>query len=91
MGHDPAPFVEVLGDRVNIWADGSLGGNSRGGSPIAFSSSEFDTAVKQAARDLSEFEEPLRRWLSFHAPRYEDGVAGQFRERFIVCMSSESS
>ena len=25
MGHGPAPFVEILGDRVSIWADGGLG------------------------------------------------------------------
>ena len=91
MGHDPAPFVEFQEERVSIWADGDQGGSSRNGSPITFSASAFDTAVKQAARELSEFEEPLRRWLSVHAPRYEDNVAAQFRERFIVCASPEST
>jgi hypothetical protein len=91
MGHGPSPFLEILGDRVSIWADGGLGEKSRGGSPIAFSSSEFVTAVKQAARDLSEFEQPLRRWLSVHAPRYEDSVTSRFRERFVLCMDSASS
>ena len=89
MGHDPAPFVEVQGDWVSIWADGGLGGSDRGGSPIAFSPSGFEKALQQAARDLSEFEAPLRKWLGFHAPRHEDSVAGQFRERFIVCTKSE--
>lgn len=83
MGHNPAPFVEIREDRVNIWADGGLGGNSAGGSPIAFSALEFETAVRQAAKDLSEFEEALRKWLRVHAPRHEHGVAGKFRERFI--------
>ena len=47
MGHNPAPFVEIREDRVNIWADGGLGGNSAGGSPIAFSLLEFGTAWRE--------------------------------------------
>jgi hypothetical protein len=81
--------VEVRGGRVNIWSDGGLSGNAQGGCPIAFSQGEFAKAIKQAARDLSEFEEPLRHWLGLHAARYEGRVASQFRERFIVCAKSE--
>jgi hypothetical protein len=89
MGHDPSPFVEIREDRVNIWADGGLGGNSRSGAPIAFSPQEFETALMQAANELSEFEEPLRRWLAFHAPRHEHSLAAMFRERFILRTKAE--
>jgi hypothetical protein len=89
MGHDPSPFVEIREDRVNIWADGGLGGNSRDSAPIAFSLLEFETAVAQAAKDLVEFEEPLRKWLGFHAPRYEHNLAAKFRESFILCREVE--
>jgi hypothetical protein len=91
MGHDPSPFVEVLADRVSVWADGGLGGKSRGGSPIVFSWREFESAVRQAATDLSEFEEPLRKWLSSCTPRHADSVVAQFRQRFIHCQDELQS
>lgn len=84
MGHDPAPFVEVQPDRICVWADGGLGDDSRGGSPIVFSPSEFDEAVLQATTDLSEFENPLREWLCRYAPDHAESIARQYRERFAV-------
>ena len=88
MGHDPAPFVEVQGEQVCVWADGGLGGKHRGGSPVVFSKREFEKAVHEAARDLSEFEIPLRQWLNVHAPEHVDSLAAEFRESFISCTRS---
>lgn len=81
MGHDPTPFVKIQADQVCIWADGGFGGTPR--TSVDFSVSGFEAAIGQAARDLAEFEVPLREWLDSHAPKYAESLARQFREQFI--------
>jgi hypothetical protein len=40
MGHDPAPFVEVV-DQINVWPDGGLGARPATENPIVLSREEF--------------------------------------------------
>src|SRR5262249_51969617 len=82
MGHDPAPLVEVLDDRVNVWSDGGLG-NRPDEDPIVFTRHEFAEAVRERATDLAKFEEPFLSWLGAHAAGYGKGLANQFRTSFI--------
>ena len=51
---------------------------------MAFTTADFEQAVKSAARDLLEFQEPLRAWLRSHAAEHADSVVDRFHERFYT-------
>lgn len=83
MGHDPSPLVEVLDGHVYVWSDGALGQKPESESPLAFTSEQFDHAVRKAANDVAGFVLPLRAWLDTHAGRSAPAIVQKFTDAFV--------
>jgi hypothetical protein len=77
LGHDPAPWSEVVGDGVLFWPDGGIG-KKRSDFQIRLVRSEVPELQKKLARDMEGFGYALRRWSrSLMGPSVADSFAAK--------------
>jgi hypothetical protein len=84
MGHDPAPFIELVDGRVHIWADGGLGDKPASVASVVFTIAQFESALRRAVADLEEFTIPLCAWLQNHAPQQASLIGKKFKHAFVT-------
>jgi hypothetical protein len=77
LGHDPAPWSEVVGDEVQFWPDGGIG-KRRSDFQVRIVRSEVPELQKKLTRDMEGFLYALRRWSrSLMDPRVADSFAAK--------------
>jgi hypothetical protein len=82
-GHDPAPLVEIVDDKVQVWSDGAMGDKPTNELPILFTCEDFLAAITRVRNDLEGFIAPLDEWLCVHAPSEANDLRQHFRTAFI--------
>ncbi len=87
LGHDPAPWSEVVGDEVQFWRDGGFG-KQRSDCQIRMMRSEIPELQKKLTRDMEGFLYSLRRWSrSLMDPSIADSFVAKLDARWQISSS----
>lgn len=84
LGHDPAPWVECIGDGFMVWADGGLGGfDPETTARVALSRAELAGGLDFVEKSLRSFSFLLEKALEPQLGARSTAVGDHFRAAFI--------